>query len=75
MSFAVAEVESKLWPDEQHIEAAVLIDIEERAAIADGLQNIEWTGARYRPLILDARSLGNVHKTYRSCLSFLPSTL
>src|SRR5581483_787679 len=66
MAVSIALVESELGADEQNIEVAVVVVVQEGTAVADGLQNGERTLAWNLPAIIQPGFLGDFAKQQAS---------
>lgn len=62
VALAVSLVERELWPNEQDIEVAVVVVVEQRAPVADGLEDGERTLALHLPLIVQARGVRHIRE-------------
>src|SRR5579884_1454065 len=67
MAVSIASIESRLRPDEEDVEVAVVIVVQQGAAVADGLKDVHRALAGDRPLIAKPRLLGDIHEDRRRC--------
>src|SRR5207245_1349527 len=59
---AIAFVERKFGTNEKYVKIAVIVVIQEGAAVADGLQDIQWSRPSNGPGVLDSGAGGDIFK-------------
>src|SRR5262245_4963065 len=74
MAFAVALIQSAFGADEQDVEVAILVVVQKRAPVADGLENIQGALARDLPAVVESgtrRDSPEDQAVCRRCRGFL----